>query len=346
MNTDLKPNRFKNILCGRIRMLFVVDEAKTLVELQYYNSFRWVLDNVIQRAWEHGHTQLSHPLPLPFLAIFLGTNSKVADFLPPGKESSYRYFASTMKVPQPFTALDWDVHVSEPYIWPDSSGNSLSAFGNVIRADEKTETKLMHYQLQTMGWLSRFGRPMWYARWASKSNSSIELKHDEAERIIKFAEEKLCHLDDSSVEEFLSHLTNYISKLRRGRKPKEDFIQACSAILAVLVGLDFDFTSPSRAADLVASRLRWAVASDASRTYFLTTYPSEPILAEAASRIFFSAIMGASKPAYHGILQVVADEITQGNYDFGSDGELAAKILCKRAFDEVADGKTRPNGKI
>lgn len=140
-------------------------------------------------------------------------------------------------------------------------------------------------------------------------------------------QEKLCHIAQGTVEAFGATMANYVEGKKEPGNVREDLIQASSAVLAVLVGLDFDFTCPSRAAELVASRLRWAVASNDSLTRFLTTYPSEPILAEAAFRLFFSEI-GSDGPIYNGVLNLILTEIERGAYDFGSDGELTARILC------------------
>jgi len=149
----------------------------------------------------------------------------------------------------------------------------------------------------------------------------------EKEQIIHIVQEKLCHIAQGTVETFRVSMVNYNDGKKEPANLREDLIQASSAILAVLVGLDFDFTCPSRAAELVASRLRWAVASNDNLTRFLTTYPSEPILAEAAFRLFFDEIM-SDCPIYEGVLKLILSEIEKGNYNFGSDGELTARILC------------------
>jgi len=96
------------------------DEAKTLVKMNYYNALRWVLDQVIPKAWEIAdaeRTGKEKDTCLPFMAMFLGTNSKVADFLPPGVDSSARYFSMEMTIPQPFTALDWDIKLELIYLF-------------------------------------------------------------------------------------------------------------------------------------------------------------------------------------------------------------------------------------
>jgi hypothetical protein len=314
---------------GRIRMVLMLDEAKTLVDLKYYNAFRWVLDNVVERAWIQSNRTLHQPLP--FLAVFLGTNSKVVDFLPPGKDASHRYYASSIKVPQPFTALDWDVYVSEPYKLPKLHSGDGPQNRNPDRSQiaHALSRKLNYLHLAEIGWLSRFGRPIWNALWSSYAEDSQDTRRMEGRKIIRFAENKLhqCNPDGG----FYKLMDQYINYSRAFGQPKstEEYILTCSAILAVLLGLDLDLTSPQRAADLVASRLRWAAGCDHKRTYLLTTYPSEPILAEAAFQLFFTEIGGTpGGPAHEAILQAVAKEVVKGDYDIGGDGELAARLLC------------------
>jgi hypothetical protein len=306
-------------------MVLMLDEAKTLVDFKYYNAFRWVLDNVVEQAWTFDSND--HDEPLPFMAIFLGTNSKVVDFLPPALDSSYRYFESYMKIPQPFTALDWDVYVSEPYRVPVPYNDT-----QIIRMEtDEPSNNLTYNRLAEMSWLSRFGRPIWNAHWSKmgKGEQAIS-RRAEAQRIIRFAEKKLHHCDSKGG--FTNLIKRYVNFPHQERRPNasEDFIQTCSAILAVLVGLEFDLTAPKRAADLVASRLRWAAGCDHNRSYLLTTYPSEPILAEAAFQLFFSEVDG--KPGGKvsvTIIEVAAKELEKGDYDIGGDGELAAKLMCK-----------------
>jgi len=316
MPTNLKPPTYSNTSIGRLKMVLILDEAKTLVGLDYYNSFRWILYNVIERAFRLGR-HATPTKPAPFVAVFLGTHSKVADFLPAGVDSSYRYFASFVAVPPPFTSLDWDVHVSEPY----------------ISADRRDLTRVTYSQIEKIGWLSRFGRPVWYARWAMKQSASCATRCEEAQRLIELHHTQDRHAFEAKFEDY-----EQTEKRLETFASREDFIQTCSAILAVLVGLDCDFSAPQRAADLVASRLRWALGCDSSRKHVFTTYLSEPILAKAASRLFFYVLRGLQKPVYFKILEVVGKEIGKGYYDPGSDGELAAKILCTSQRHEDTDG--------
>ena len=312
MDRDLKP---KNDACrqiGRLKMVLMIDEAKYLVGLKYLNAFRWIVDQVVERAWISAIGKLTPEEnpglpsePLPFMVFFLGTNSTVADFLPAGEDSSARYFLDFMKVPPPFTALDWDITVSE---------ESILAY-----------TTLNYESLAEMTWLCRFGRPYWQAQWGS-SLAHSKMKLRDASNLITIAENKLHN--QHSRRQFLNLFRRDRAKeLTNLSSDREDFILTCSAIIGVLAIIHLDFTSPKRAEDLVASRLRWAVGCDRKRTYLLTTYPSEPLLADAAFRLLFAKGVTEGK-ILRSILNVVAEEVEKGDYDVGGDGELVGRLLC------------------
>src|SRR5437773_12201019 len=101
--------------------------------------------------------------PLPFMVFFLGTNSKVADFLPPDEDSSERYYSSFKKVPQLFTALDWDINVAKN---PDLHYSTLA-----------------YDCLTEMTWLCHWGRLYWQAQWSCSVRMS-STKLAEANSII------------------------------------------------------------------------------------------------------------------------------------------------------------------
>lgn len=291
-------------------MVLMIDEAKYLVEAGYYSSFRWVIDQVIEPSWLLNFEETAAPpRPLPFMAIFLGTNSKVADFLPLKEHSSARYFYSSMKVPGPFTALAWDIEVKDPNL---------------------TYETLKYSNLADMKWLARFGRPNWLALLAASLNNEFSSRYKDTDQIITLAMNKLhqMNLNGGFRELFTIPFAQISNKLS---SEKEKYILTCSAILGVLAIIDLDFSSPKRAATLVASRLRWAVGCNKDRTFLLTAYPSEPVLAEAASRLLYMRIPEAEDPdiVLKTTLTVIATEVERGGYDVGGDGELVARILCE-----------------
>ena len=188
MPDHLKPKGQLEKSFGRLKMVLMIDEAKYLTDTRFYAAFRWVIDQVIEPAWL---LKKSPNQPLPFMAIFLGTNSTMADFLPPGEDSSNRYFVDYMKVPQPFTALDWDIMVPEEQF--------------------PKHEKLTYSSLADMTWLARFGRPFWLAQWGTCLKiGSIEGRRREADNIIMVAENKLHQM--GSRQEFARKFISYTSK--------------------------------------------------------------------------------------------------------------------------------------
>lgn len=291
---------------GRIKLVLMIDEAKHLVDLHFYNAFRWIIDEVVELAYVVERPNRVHPLP--FMVFFLGTNSKVADFLPPDEDSSERYYSSYIKVPQPFTALDWDIGVAK------NPGLRYPI--------------LTYDSIAEMTWLCRWGRPYWQAQW-SCSLRIPAAKLTEANSIITAAENRLHHRESKGGFAAMFRLSARDEK-SLSAADLEDNVLTCSAILGVLAIINMDFTSPKRASALVASRLRWAVGCDRKRTYLLTTYPSEPILAEAAFRLLFTELPNETDRhrVLKKILNTIADEVENGDYDTGGDGEFVARILC------------------
>lgn len=308
MSPDLKPKERASQHLGRLKMLLMIDEAKVLVSKKFFNAFRWIIDQVIEPSWISGNRKRARR-PLPFMVFFLGTNSKVADFLPPGKDSSARYFTNFMKVPPPFTALDWDIAIPKDSILHYST--------------------LKYESLAEMTWLCRFGRAYWQAQWGTTVSASYD-KVKDACCLVTAAEIKL-HQSESR-DSFRQLFVSPRKIEERKETEGEEFILTCSAILAVLAVINLDFTSPKHAENLVASRLRWAIGCDSKRNYLLTTYPSEPLLAEAAFRLLFATTDDKHCPGLilRTILEVVAEQVERGDDDVGGDGELVARVMCKR----------------
>lgn len=288
----------------------MIDEAKYLVDRGYYRSLQWVIDQVIELSWTSSFKgRVRPPCPVPFMVILLGTNSKIADFLPLKQDSATRYFYSSMKFPEPFTSLSWDIEVEDPNLTYDI---------------------LNYSNLAEMKWLARFGRPIWSALWATRLNNESSTRHKVADQIITLAMNKLHQTDSmSSFQARFKTPAALISQMQSF--DQEEYILTCSAILGVLAIIDLDFSSPKRAAVLVASRLRWAVGCNKERTFLLTAYPSEPVLAEAASRLLYMKMPEPEDPdnILKTTLITVVNQIERGGYDVGGDGELVARLLCK-----------------
>jgi hypothetical protein len=313
----LKSKSISRTPIKRLKMVLMIDEASNLVEWQFYNAFRWVIDQVIEQAWILKKDK--HPdCPLPFTTIFMGTHSKVSHFLPPRDDLSARYYLEIMKVPEPFTALDWDIKVPSDLL-------------------ELHYDPLKYSNLAEMTWLARFGRPCWMAQWGTSLQSSSQLEDQyglssgsrrrDANKIISAAQDKLHHKGLQGG--FAKMFTDMVDSRQQKEPTDEDFVLTCSAIIGVLAILNLDFSAPKRAANLVASRLRWALGCDRKREFLLTTYLSEPVLAEAAFRLLFTQLPGRKQDFILGkMLEIVNDQVERGDYNAGSDGEFCGRILC------------------
>ena len=105
------------------------------------------------------------------------------------------------------------------------------------------------------------------------------------------------------------------------------------AILAIRLHLDLDFAAPSRASKLVASRLRWLVDVDSHRKYLVTTYGSEPILAEAAAYLLNSprdrdnSNLRITTHPWISPLEELEQQLSHGYVNKGAHGELTARLL-------------------
>jgi hypothetical protein len=316
MPVHLKPREInEKVSIKRLKMVLMIDEATTLVGMKFYNAFRWVIDQVIEPAWLLSWENSDLPEhPLPFTTIFMGTHSKVTQFLPPKHEASARYTLDIMKIPEPFTALDWDIEV------PDEIKQL------------KRYNPLTYSSLADMTWLARFGRPCWMAQWGTSLKWSPESKSENANNIITLAEVKLHNIPtEDGFDTKFKALIDPDQKLQLFSE--EERILTCSAIIGILAIINLDFFAPKRAAALVASRLRWALGCDKKRDFLLTTYPSEPVVAEAAFRLLFAKLPHTNQDfVLRKILEVVVSQVERGDYDAGGDGELCARILCLTPF--------------
>src|SRR5271170_1095797 len=137
-------------------------------------------------------------------STFLGLIG-VVHFLPPREDSSARYFLSSMTVPEPFTALAWDIEVHDPDF--------------AYRA-------LQYSSIPDIAWLSRFGRPYWFALWASGVRLDLASKYEVAGRIIRIAMNKLHGMDSwDSFRERFQDLPTLIRKM--GADEKEIYVLTC-----------------------------------------------------------------------------------------------------------------------
>ena len=224
----------------------------------------------------------------------LGTHSQISHFAPHYYFPSERYFDGGQHIPSVFLSLPW-----ESALQPLRKTTSFESGAHITT-------------------LIQWGRPIWssyYAGFRPKLvHMSDENKIESAclRTCVKFAVEKLAYNHDKSDEQW--RLTIF-------------------AILAIRIHLDLDFTSPSRASQLVTSKMRWLVDVDSRRKHIATTYGSEPILVEAAAYLMngYKVVPSAQRSA-HSPLQYMLEELERqlnhGHVNRGQNGELTARLLC------------------
>ena len=60
-----------------------------------------------------------------------------------------------------------------------------------------------------MDWRCRFGRPVWYARRSLVLNDDLEVGIRERDAMIHLVQEKLCQVNQGTVEDFRLHMNKY-----------------------------------------------------------------------------------------------------------------------------------------
>ncbi|CAG8649860.1 11210_t:CDS:1 [Diversispora eburnea] len=111
-------------------------------------------------------------------------------------------------------------------------------------------------------------------------------------------------------------------------------IEQSLAILGARVYLEISRVS-QQASKLVSHHMRILRHVDDKRESLITTYPSEPILAEAASHVMSHPRI--LKQILDGVIYSVKNHII---VNAGEQGELVGRILCLMAFDKVIQSKS------
>ena len=229
-----------------------------------------------------------------FFILMLGTHSQISHFAPHYYFPSERYFDGGQHIPSVFLSLSW-----ESALQPLNKAPSFESGAHITT-------------------LIQWGRPVWSSYYAGFRPKLVDVQDENKiesaclRTCVKFAVEKLAYNHDKSDEQW--RLTIF-------------------AILALRIHLDLDFASPSRASQLVTSKMRWLVDVDSRRKHIVTTYGSEPILVEAAAylmngyKVLRSAYGTADSPVKH-ILKELEKQLNLGHVNRGQNGELTARLLC------------------
>ncbi|KAL4079270.1 hypothetical protein J3A83DRAFT_4368016 [Scleroderma citrinum] len=168
--------------------------------------------------------------------------------------------------------------------------------------------RLGQLKLEDLGelpFLARFGRPLFWAM--------IEAA-EECETVMRLARTKLVHDD------------NFL-KMRHSD-------MAMLAVLDVLITIDYDPRRDSaRKAELemVANHMRTALSAPDHRLYICSGYPSEPFLAEAASRqMHHYQEYGCLKN--RGLLSLLTTTVNHGLIDPTRKSEMVMRVLLRQAY--------------
>jgi hypothetical protein len=227
-----------------------------------------------------------------FFVLMLGTHSQISHFAPHYYFQSERYFDGGQHIASVFLSLAWDSAVQ-----PLSDSPSFENGAHISR-------------------LVQWGRPIWSSYCAAfrcKLTETLdEDKKDSAclRMCVKYA----------------------FKKLEPNQDEQEEIKMTVFAILSIRLHLDLDFVSPSRASQLVASKMRWLVDVDSQRKHLVTTYGSEPLLVEGAAYLMngyliFPAAYNSGKSPLRYVLKELQSQLNQGHVNRGENGELTARLL-------------------
>jgi len=286
----------------------IIDEAAYLHTSLYMKAWMWVLDQVVVSILDKTPTESRGEDPADHIFfLMLGTHSQITHFAPDEHFPSERYFEGTQALPPVFLNFAWDSSYQLPAKNTYDASNSLQH-------------------------LIQYGRPLWlsyvdgltrHQRRLQSLDQTVDSGLQERqlrEACIRFAAMKLAPL------------------ARRDEIPDSEKVNAAFATMAVRLHLDIDLGNPKRASELVASKMRWLVNVSEMRSRIRTTYPSEPILAEAAACIMNGFLWKRSQgPPFPDrsvespmtyFIEKLRSELNHSYVDRGSNGELTARLLC------------------
>ena len=227
-------------------------------------------------------------------AILTDTDSRVANFQP----------------------NQWDeksVRAGRIFLGGDAQFEPLFVFSSIDVFSRILNEHLCTSNLQTIAdpkRLARFGRAGWYAISQGRKPFPVE-------NLVLLAQHKLICAEPMENHPFKEDSTN-ISSVN-----KTKLLALLCSRLALTVG-----PSTKESSELVASYLAVLTRIDESRHFITTTYPSEPIVAEASARFTF-------KHGWEHPLKVLVDMVQGGIVEAGFRGELLTKLVCLLAMDRV-----------
>ncbi|KAI0782308.1 hypothetical protein C8Q75DRAFT_811743 [Abortiporus biennis] len=232
------------------------------------------------------------------VGIALSTNPGIYE-IAPIKSRSHRLHGFQKCLQPPITELPFDC------------GPGIPVAASSLTLDKVTDVAFM----------AQLGRPLF---WALQSNSATGCaSYAFPDNLIKYARCKLLcshgidiKARDVSTEgrlavlDVLLHLqfkpcTNIIGRIQKGKIPTEE--------------------------ELIYAHMRYVHSIPEHRIYSYSSYPSEPILAEAAAQQlhFFSTRYPPSTSS--SLIDVLCEQVDNGLIDIGERGEVVARLLIIRA---------------
>ena len=180
------------------------------------------------------------------------------------------------------------------------------------------QVKIMS-QLVDMNHISSYGRPLWYVTWI---NIPLVFR-GEINRIIKLIE---------FVKNKLQCGVKYSQSTNENSYDRLFLL----AVIGCRVAIHLTPTS-REAVDLVADFMAINLFVTKDRSRIFTTYGSEPILAEAAARLWNEDgkcyTDGEKNNIFLDAIPKIGDFITERTINQGHQGELAARLILLRAMD-------------
>jgi len=166
----------------------------------------------------------------------------------------------------------------------------------------------------------QFGRPLWGSLWAADTESDTHTKFYE---IISLAKTKL-----------LGGVSNWDKINDQKKKFAALAIIACTAVL---------YVSPasSIAPELVKSHMATLIAIDKVHKNYIITYPSEPVLSEAALKLM------SERDIWYELLKELDLTFRSGGIlDAGSQGELTVRLLLFNSWCNLVTTKKLNNSRV
>ncbi|KAF8550111.1 hypothetical protein OG21DRAFT_1514438 [Imleria badia] len=165
-------------------------------------------------------------------------------------------------------------------------------------------------------YLAKWGRPLWWST-MNKKHPSKDRPLVDAQYFVQTARMKLLRSNDIDA-------------------PLEEVSEIpLTAVVDVLLALDFDPSLEAtyhRQAEMVTSHMRIAYSFPQHCEYFISGYPSEPFLAEAAAQQIHVYQKQANPGDPDVMVQILGRGFQRPWIDLGEHGEVVMRLLLMRAY--------------